>query len=103
MAETIEQTYLLLKDQGINKAQADAAIMLEYGQTMEEYAKQVVDEQIDAILSLSVEGVYYVSDGYCYSALNWGSDMEREDIVLNEDELILVDKDGDSITLERVK
>lgn len=90
----------LLAD-GTTEEEADQLIRQAYNMSLDEYVKQEADRAIATVESMSFQGVYYVSDGFCYSGLTWDTELEREEIVLDGDTLKLVDKDGDNVTLTR--
>ena len=79
---TIEATYLEMEAQGFTREAADEAMVTEYGMTVEEYVVLTYDSiDFSALMSMAfgmaeISGVYYVEDGFVYSAETWEDEME---------------------------
>lgn len=101
-------SYADLEAAGFTKEEADAAMVEEYGMTVEEYVQASMAE-IDfaaAFEAMSFKGVYYVEGDQFYSGLSWDSALEPSTFRVEGDSLIL-DEDlagtgQNSMTLNRV-
>ena len=94
MAEyTMASTYAELAAQGMNKEAAEAAVMENYGMSMEDYIAaylETVDfnSMFDGIFS-ALNGVYYMEDGLLYTGMSW--DLMTEDPCTLEGDTLVID------------
>ena len=73
--------YAEFAQQGLNQAQADAAMTTTYGVDVRGYSKQLVNS-VDWEEAYYVEeyGVFYINNGMIYTASDWGEEFESETI-----------------------
>ncbi len=89
----IETTYAEFEIYGMNRDEADAALMQNQGMTVPEYC-QIALESIDITAlfdALDVSYVYYVEDGVIYTGMSWRSEMDATEFTLEEGKLVLFD------------
>ncbi len=88
----VNTLYAEFQAQGIEKEDADAAMMDAYGMSMEDYANALVASMDFASMftAFNLDGVYYAEDGKLYSGMTWDADLEPAEYTL----------EGDTLTLE---
>lgn len=84
-----------------SKEAADQYMQAHYGMRVEEYAVSYTEAYLKNIQATVIEGVYYVSDDRLYLSDSWTTDMECYDFFIENNQLRLIDPDGDYLDLTR--
>ena len=87
--------YAEFSAQGMNKDEANAAMVQAYGMNVEEYSAYIADT-IDfstLLSSLNYKYKYYVADGKLYSGVSWGATFEEDDYTLADGVLTIPGSD----------
>lgn len=89
----VDTMYAELKAAGLNKTQADEAMLQEYGMDVKQYVSVVMATlDVGAIFeSMTLSGLYYVEDGKFYLGISWEMEMEPTNFTLEGDTLTLMD------------
>lgn len=78
IAYSVDMTYTQFADMGVEKADADAMIEEQFGGTMEEYLREMMESQLDAETmadEMATEGVWEVKGDKLYT--NEGSEIDE--------------------------
>lgn len=83
--------YDQLAASGLNKEQADAAILTSTGMTMDQYIEYLFQSigLEDMLSAINVNGVYYVDGNQFYSGTTWDGEVTPDEFALEGDTLIL--------------
>lgn len=89
----VEELYAEFAAAGLNKTQADAAMVEAYGVDTEQYADIIMNTMdMNAIFeAMCVSAVYYVADNQLYMGYSWELEMEPTEFTLEGDTLTLYD------------
>lgn len=99
--------YSELAANGYDQAEADEAMMGEYGMTVPEYAVAVVEQvNLAAVFdAFNITGVYYVDGDTLYSGVSWDMELEPSQFTLDGNTLTLAEElsglSEESITFTR--
>lgn len=91
----VEVMYQEFAAEGLDREEADAAMVEAYGMGVEDYLKASMEgfsmnEILSSILGqVDISGVYYMEDGKLYSGMTWEGTMDEEPYTLEGDTLIL--------------
>ncbi len=94
---SIEESYAALEQQGINRADADAAMMQAYGTDVPGYVDMMLSEISLADLSIGMDGVYYVVGSTLHDSVSWDEEFDASEFTLEGDKLTLISQE---VTLE---
>ena len=86
---------------GMNKNQAEAACMAQYGMDVTEYCTKTAKDSIKN-MSSTVRMVYYVEDNKIYAADDWDEEFDPENYEMKDGKLLLDDTDM-KMTIEFTK
>jgi len=100
---TTAETYAILKEQGISKAQADAMFKAEYGMTISEFYAVTCDAMLEEMFGVAMPMVYYVEGDTIYLSDSWKNEFSGSTYEIVGDEIHLVGEDGLEFTLSPVK
>lgn len=91
---TADVLYASMAQQGISKAQTDAAIQQEFGMTTEEYINKEVEsmDYEELFEGMVGEGVYYVTDGKVWMGNSWLNEFESSEYTL-ENGILIIEED----------
>lgn len=79
----VETMYKQFSDLGLNKEQANEAMIGQYGMNVEAYAKKSASAfNWESIFATDLQGVYYVSGGKMYSGNSWKSELESDNFTI---------------------
>jgi len=82
--------YAEFAKQGLNQAQADAAMKATYGKDVRDYSKYLVSStNWDTIYNTTVIGVYYVANGLIHSGESWTAALESDTYSINVNTLTI--------------
>ena len=98
----IDAVYNTCAEKGMDRAQADAWCVEEYGKNVSDYCHERAP-QITRGMSSREEKVYYVEDGVLYTGEDWGDRMSSKDFVLTEDGKLQMEDSELDMTLEFVR
>ena len=96
----LDMVYVELEGQGFTRDQADAAMVMSYGMTVEEYCKYVLETMVSE--PTVYELVYYAQDNTLYFAFGWDEEMTSAQYTLEGDTLTLTYEDGSVEVYTRV-
>lgn len=91
----VEAMYQEFEAQGVNRDDADAAMVDTYGMDVKDYLKQSMEgiSMNDILASVydqaGMAGVYYMRDGKLFTGTNWEGEMTEEPFTLDGDKLVL--------------
>ena len=82
--------YAEFAKQGLNQAQADAAMKATYGMDVRGYSQQLVaSSNWDVVYSNTVIGVYYVEGGLIYSGESWSAALGSDTYTIKDNVLTI--------------
>ncbi len=82
--------YAEFAKQGLNQAQADAAMKATYGMDVRGYSKYMVSAaNWDTIYNTTVIGVYYVANGLIYSGESWTAVLDSDTYAISGNTLTI--------------
>ena len=105
---TVQATYEAFEMEGLNKTQADQAMMEEIGLTVEGYVEAYLEDfDPDSVFFASrLTEVYYVRDGKIYTAMSWDSTIFEDSAYSLENGILKIDAlcwDDENKPMEWVK
>lgn len=83
--------------EGMSRDEANAAMMLAYGMTIEQYAKEFANALNENELNSSNNLVYYVKGDQIYGGTNWDDELLPMSYSLKNGKLILTDEDSGKV------
>lgn len=76
----IETMYKEFSALGLNKEQANEAMIAQYGMNVEAYSKKAASAfNWESIFATDLQGVYYVANGKMYSGITWKGEIDEDD------------------------
>ena len=86
----IEELYKAAENQGMNKEQANEAMIAQYSMNVETYAKKSASAiNWDALFAFDLPGVYYVENGKMYTGSTWKGEMDKDDFSITGNTLYI--------------
>ena len=86
----IETMYKEFSALGLNKEQANEAMIAQYGMNVEAYSKKAASAfNWESIFATDLQGVYYVANGKMYSGITWKGEIDEDDFSITGNTLYI--------------
>lgn len=99
---TMDSIYNELATEGMNREEADAAMVEICGMTVEEYVDAVLSALDEESLTTVLDMVYYVEGNQIYLGLSWDDEMEPSEYRIEDGTMHLMDSEFDELELKPV-
>lgn len=86
----IETMYKEFSALGLNKEQANEAMIAQYGMNVEAFSKKAASAfNWESIFATDLQGVYYVANGKMYSGITWKGEIDEDDFSITGNTLYI--------------